>query len=282
MIFGTFLFSYNDNQKQGVFSGLYNNGSSYVDQPYSIFTTSIILLLFYFIVYLFRIPMGSDTKPIFVSIIETTIWVFLIIILFVDFFKYVLNISLVGSISNVHIPDKPVVIIPDRSLNKRAYVPEDKSEVFNIDNNLYTYDDAQAICAAYGAKLANYDQIEDAYNKGGEWCNYGWSDGQMAYFPTQKSTWNKLQKIKGKENNCGRPGVNGGYIDNPYVRFGVNCFGKKPKPSNDDLERLKNNQVTVPTSEADKELNAKVRFWKENAAQLLTLNSYNGNVWSEY
>ena len=50
----------------------------------------------------------------------------------------------------------------------------------------------------------------------------------MAFYPTQKSTWNKLQKIKGHEHDCGRPGINGGYIDNPNVRFGVNCFGSKP------------------------------------------------------
>ena len=37
----------------------------------------------------------------------------------------------------------------------------------------------------------------------------------MALFPTQYEHWEHLQKIKGHENDCGRPGVNGGYIDNP-------------------------------------------------------------------
>lgn len=289
MIFGTFLFSYNDNQKESVFSSIYNNTTSYIDEKYSIVSTGIVLLLFYFIVYLFRIPMGTDTKPIFVSFIETAIWVFLIIILFVDFFKYVLGVSVIGSLSNVKIPDNPPVVIdrpivkPDKSVPTRTFVPEQQDEVFNVSNNLYTYEDAQAICAGYGAKLATYDQVEDSYNHGGEWCNYGWSDGQMALFPTQKATWNKLQKSKGHENDCGRPGVNGGYIENPYVEFGVNCFGKKPKPSADDLARLTHRrQQVVPVSDADKELNAKVQFWKENASKLLKLNSYNNNSWSEY
>jgi hypothetical protein len=101
---------------------------------------------------------------------------------------------------------------------------QNKNEVFNIANNLYTYDDAQAVCSAYGAQIATYEQVEDAYNQGAEWCNYGWSDGQMALFPTQKDTWNKLQKTKNNKNDCGRPGINGGFIDNPYVKFGVNCF----------------------------------------------------------
>lgn len=286
MIFGTFLFSYNDDQKQSVFEKLYNSGSNYVDQPYSAFSVGMILLIFYFVVYLFRVPMGTDTKPIFVSATESILWVLLIIILFVDFFKYVLGISLIGSLSNVKIPDAPLVkplVRPDLSVSKRAFVPEQQEEVFNVSNNLYTYDDAQAICAAYGAKIATYDQVEDAYNHGGEWCNYGWSDGQMALFPTQKATWNKLQKNKGHENDCGRPGVNGGYIQNPYVEFGVNCFGKKPKPNADDLARLtQHRQQVVPVSDADKELNAKVQFWKDNASKLLRLNSYNNTEWSEY
>ena len=58
-------------------------------------------------------------------------------------------------------------------------------------------------------------QIEDAYKSGAEWCNYGWSDNQLALFPTQKTTWHKLQKIKGHKHDCGRAGINGGFIANP-------------------------------------------------------------------
>ena len=57
----------------------------------------------------------------------------------------------------------------------------------------------------------------------------GWSDGQMALFPTQQKTFDNLQKIEGHENDCGRPGVNGGFMANPNIRFGVNCYGNKPK-----------------------------------------------------
>lgn len=103
------------------------------------------------------------------------------------------------------------------------------SEVFNISQNQFTYDEAPAVCAAYGAKLANLEQIIDAYNKGAEWCNYGWSQGGMALYPTQKATWEELQQEidPAKRTACGRPGVNGGYF-NPATKFGVNCFGFKP------------------------------------------------------
>ena len=99
---------------------------------------------------------------------------------------------------------------------------------FNIPGNDYSFEDAKALCKAYGAELATYSQIEDAYKNGAEWCNYGWSANQMAFYPTQKTTWDKLQKIKGHNHDCGRPGINGGYIQNPRVRFGVNCYGPKP------------------------------------------------------
>ena len=39
----------------------------------------------------------------------------------------------------------------------------------------------------------------------------------------------KLQKRKGHKHDCGRPGINGGYIGNTNIKYGVNCYGYKPK-----------------------------------------------------
>ena len=85
-------------------------------------------------------------------------------------------------------------------------------EVFHIGDNIYTYNEAKMICNAYDGELADYSQVENAYKSGAEWCSYGWSKGQMALYPTQKLTYEKLKKIPGLENSCGRPGINGGYI----------------------------------------------------------------------
>ena len=68
-----------------------------------------------------------------------------------------------------------------------------KNQTYHIPGNKYSFDDAKALCKAYGARLASYKELEDAYKEGAEWCSYGWSDGQMALFPTQMSTWKKLQ-----------------------------------------------------------------------------------------
>ena len=74
--------------------------------------------------------------------------------------------------------------------------------------NKYTYDQAKAVCKAFDGDLAKYEQLEDAYDKGASWCSYGWSSNQLALYPTQKSTYDKLQEIKGHKNDCGRPGIN--------------------------------------------------------------------------
>jgi hypothetical protein len=294
----TYFYTSSDSDKSAWVSNTYKSAVNYINTPTSILSTGLFIVVFYLAVYLFRFPMTPETKPIFVSFIETMAWAFFVIIAFVDFFTYVLGIPLKGMFNTSDwwkmMPDAAplgnvlTTTTKDASGNTAVRTTDvsgnvaTANEVFNISNNLYTYDDSQAICAAYGAKLATYDQIEDTYNKGGEWCNYGWSDGQMIFFPTQKSTWNKLQTDPKNKNNCGRPGINGGFIANPYMKFGVNCYGTKPTATQDDLNRMsaKQNQVT-PKSEADKALDTKVQYWKDNAAKLLQLNSYNTKQWSQ-
>ena len=102
-------------------------------------------------------------------------------------------------------------------------------EVFYVSDNKFTYEDAPFVCKAYGAELATYTQIEQAYNMGAEWCGYGWSEGGLALFPTQEASWiaRASNPDPAKREQCGRPGVNGGYFD-PNLKFGVNCYGVKP------------------------------------------------------
>jgi hypothetical protein len=157
-----------------------------------------------------------------------------------------------------------------------------RDQVFNIPGNYYSYDNAKALCSAYGADLANYQQIEDAYKNGGEWCNYGWSADQMALFPTQQATFDNLQKIKGHEQDCGRPGVNGGYIANPQVKFGVNCYGNKTKINQEEDELMKTSSP-YPKTMQDIEFQKKnfqildsQRYYKEDSFDFIvqTLGVY--------
>lgn len=107
-----------------------------------------------------------------------------------------------------------------------------RKEVFNVAENIYTYADAAPLCRALGAELATYQQVKDSWDRGADWCNYGWIKGQAAVYPTQKDTYDKLQQgPEDQRGACGQIGVNGGYFDNPGLRFGVNCYGPKPAES---------------------------------------------------
>lgn len=105
-------------------------------------------------------------------------------------------------------------------------------QVFNVNRNVYKFSEAEPLCRAFGAELATYDQVKEAYEAGADWCNYGWVKGQMAVYPTQESTYNKLQHgPEADRMSCGMPGVNGGYFPNEDQRFGVNCYGTRPAES---------------------------------------------------
>jgi len=160
----------------------------------------------------------------------------------------------------------------------RIRKPVLKEEVFNIPGNYFNYDDAKSLCQARGARLATYSEVEDAYNSGAEWCNYGWSEGQMALFPTQQTTYDGLQKIKGHENDCGRPGVNGGYMANPEIQYGVNCYGYKPKMTKEE-EELMNTSTPYPKTEKDLEMERRVNYWKTKLDEIL-VSPFNYNTWS--
>lgn len=152
-------------------------------------------------------------------------------------------------------------------------IPESK-QVFNISRNLYTFAEAEPVCRAFGAELATYDQVKDAYQKGADWCNYGWVKGQLAIYPTQKETYEKLQHgPEDQRMSCGLPGVNGGYFPNAEQRFGVNCYGPRPVESALDERTQVESQNTT---EFDREVNH-FRAIRDSIA----VSPWNGQQWSQ-
>jgi len=158
--------------------------------------------------------------------------------------------------------------------------PASTDQVFNVPDNVFDYTNADAVCKAFGAELATYDQIENAYQNGAEWGNYGWSADQMAFFPTQKETYDTLQKIPGHEHDRGRVGINGGYIANPDVRFGANCYGQRPVITTEDEERMMNTMPYPQTAE-DVALDNKVAEWSGRLDEII-VSPFNEQKWSEY
>ena len=154
-----------------------------------------------------------------------------------------------------------------------------EKQVFHVPINKYTYNDARALCGAFGGRLATYNEIEDAYNKGGEWCSYGWSKGQNIYFPTQKKTYKKLKKIKGHEHDCGRPGINGGYVSNENARFGVNCMAPKPQLSRMGQKYMESMNL-YPQTKDEKDFKKQVTKYKNDLENIL-VSPFNKASWSQ-
>jgi hypothetical protein len=215
------------------------------------------------------------------KIIGIIIIAVLIVLIIINAFQYFFNVNITAYVKDIF-SDKPEIdIIVDQSNYQPSPVPtiKFKKQVFNIPGNYYNYENAKALCTSYGASLATYKQIEDSYENGGEWCNYGWSEGQNALFPTQQKTFDNLQGIEGHEHDCGRPGVNGGYIANPEVKFGVNCYGNKPK-INEQEEELMKTTSPYPQTKEDLVFQKRVDYWKEKVDEIL-VSPFNYNSWGQ-
>ena len=253
------------------------------------------IIIFYFIVFSYlgyNVQYSQAPQSGGMRFIEIVMWGLVVFLVLINGIQYFFKIDVQTAVKNVFSgkPEVDIKIEPEEELKgkKKKGTPNPSNdsnpgvggfgEVFNIPGNKYTYEQGKALCKAYGAKLASYNQVEDAYKSGAEWCNYGWSDSQLALFPTQKSTWHNLQKIKGHEHNCGRTGINGGYIKNPNVRFGVNCYGNKPNITAEE-QKLMKNTTPYPLTKEDKYINRLVEKYKKNLSSLL-VSPFNYKSWN--
>jgi len=207
----------------------------------------------------------------------------LVVVVLLNGLQHIFNINLTANLNDLFSKDPSIDLVveqPSSPMEEIAPIPEIKisPQVFHVPGNEYTYDNADALCKAYGAELADYNQIEDAYKKGGEWCSYGWSKGQMAYFPTQKKTFDYLQGVEGHENDCGRPGINGGYIANPNVRFGANCYGYKPKITEQEQEMMETEPL-YPRNLNDIKEEKRIDYWRRKIPEIIVA-PFNKNIWS--
>jgi hypothetical protein len=219
------------------------------------------------------------------SYLEVFLWGLFVLLILLNGMAYMFNMDVTATLRGLFSssPEVDMVVRQDGSVPFEApetTVPElrFKKQVFHVPGNEYTYEDARAICQAYGGGLASYDQIEAAYAGGADWCSYGWSDAQLALYPTQKERWATLQGIPGHKHDCGRPGINGGYIANPNVRFGVNCYGYKPKITQQEAEEMDSTPLYPPTRR-ELQFEKLVRKWRDRLSEIL-VSPFNHDNWS--
>ena len=161
----------------------------------------------------------------------------LIILLSVSYYAYILymnNQKIQKTIQEQEMIQKEITEKKEKSSSLLPEMLIQDKEVYHIGDNAFNYDQANALCKSMDSELASYDQVIDAYKTGAEWCSYGWSKDKMALYPTQKKTWYKLQKApQDKRDDCGSPGINGCVFKNTNLKFGANCYGKKPSKPNE-------------------------------------------------
>jgi len=273
---------------------MYNYLNNYILNP----IVFIIILLIIVSYYVFSKSLDSNSSGLgnednSSNTMVTVIVAILVVLIIVNAFQYFFSINVKAYIEDLFTPNAKIDIVVDQTTYQQesrgdsringpqpTTVPEIKfkKQVFNIPGNYYSYENAKAVCKAYDADLASYDQLEKAYNSGAEWCNYGWSDKQLALFPTQQKTYDHLQTIPEHENDCGRPGINGGYIANPKIKFGVNCYGYKPKITEEENDLMKTS-TPYPKTEKDIAFQKSVDFWKNKVDEIL-VSPFNYNSWS--
>ena len=246
--------------------------------------TAFVIFIYYYIFYSIGLKTPEmTTGPSSTAVgmaLEIVLWSLFIFLGLINFVQYFYDIDIKAEIKNFFSGQPEIDISVKQLVEEEKPVGEIKikPQVFHLKDNKYTYENAKAVCNAYGARLANMEDLQKSHKEGGEWCSYGWSENQMALFPTQTETWKKMQKIEGHEHDCGRPGINGGYIANPNIKFGVNCYGYRPK-INKQSKYLMDNSPVYPKSAKEIAFENRVTRWRKEIKNLVVA-PFNGERWS--
>ena len=152
-----------------------------------------------------------------------------------------------------------------------------EKEVFHISDQVYTYEEAKCKCDSYGVRLATKQELVNAYNVGANWCTYGWCEGGSAYFPVQEDFYQLIQSTPEFRGTCGKPGLNGGIFE-PELKFGINCYGIKPKgihtPTSFETDETEDDDSNICKADYVKD---KIKVKKSDS-----IISFNNNKWSYY
>jgi hypothetical protein len=136
-------------------------------------------------------------------------------------------------------PETPSTCPPPAPTDWQCFTPDkfQGDEVFNVcPNGGYsaTFDEAEAICRNYSARVAAPSEITTAQVGGAQWCACSWATDGTAYYPMQ---------VTMPSGDCGSAGVNscgnmaqslawGGQKANAAC---VTCVGKKPPQGTPDV-----------------------------------------------
>ena len=149
---------------------MYNYLNSYILNP-MVFIILFLIIVAYYVFSYSSLGNNENNNGSGTSIMGVIIIAILVVLILINAFQYFFSINVTAYIQGLFTPKTQVDIVVDQSTYQPSTVPEIKwhKQVFNIPGNYYNYDNAKALCQAYGANLATYQQVENAYKKGGEW-----------------------------------------------------------------------------------------------------------------
>ncbi len=292
----------------------YDSVNSFGSNPFVLVVLIIIILIYYVIFAFLGNSHDSDYSNNFTSggflFIEAILWALFILLVFINGLAYFFNINVITELKSIFnkTPEVKIesTIDPSKNSETKSNVEsnvESKSEsesesnsdlsndsdknnnpsnftfkeVYHVPGNKFTYHDAKAICKAFDGNMANYNQLVDAQKKGASWCSYGWTKDQLGLYPTSKIAFNKLKEKEGHKYDCGLPGINGGYVDNPHIKLGANCYGYKPKISELEKKILENDNL-YPKTHKEKLFDERVKYWRERIGNIL-ISPFNNDNW---
>lgn len=251
--------------------------------PIVLVVLTFVIIIYYILFSYLGVSVVEGAKAIApspsITFIEVVMWGMFIFLVLINGVQYFFQVDIKTSIKNLFtpVPEVDITVTSPQAPPVPEIMYED--QVFHVPNNIYSFNDAKAVCKAYGSRLATYEEIENAYKKGAEWCGFGWSADQMALYPTQMDTWKKLQKRKGNKHDCGRPGINGGFVAYKKAPFGANCYGHKPKITPEERE-LMDNEELIPLSPEEIRFKKKVEKYRTDLPEIL-VSPFNYDNWSQ-
>jgi hypothetical protein len=275
-----------------------SNITNYIENPASILTTIMFLFFFYTSIFLFSVPMSSNTKPFFVSSIESIAWLVLLLCIFVVFFDFTFGVNLVDYMVTSfnlngfpEIPDLPPDDGKDIIYGLKVNSENNLFNMFNPYNDNYSSSDSDSDDDVTGEKKKkpkkqnkkpkNNNKKPKKNNKTTMASQQTYNSGtfdvteQRIYTPPDDS----LHQTP-REN---MQNLNKRYTNDPLIKYGVNGFGKRYSEDSYLLKNLSKQTMMYPKNNRDFILEDKVSQWNTDILNpKMQISSYDNGSWYKY
>ena len=146
-----------------------------------------------------------------------------------------------------------------------------KKEVYLVSNNIFSKSEVPKVCKGlFNGVVATKEQLNESYNNGANWCNYGWDSDGQAYYPLQDDTNNSACE--------GSKGLNGGKMPTDDIKLGALCYGVKPEDGRySDLVK-----INQDSSFSEGDLLMLENYRKKLANGGIKITPFNNKAWSRW